>query len=804
MEPSKWKIGSTFSSISSSSSPKSPSGSYFQNQQHQQIQSRLINENVHYRNQGKIGIGEINRFTVQYDASIDNGNVLEDDLGEYLWLRVRNIEMQVFRPIYFTGPFSFYIDVTPYNFDHRKDFDEPIEFNNDIKPGQSFKAKLRLNKNSLVKDCVYFWTIDVVAQLAMTTKFTINYDFMIGYDYKLLRKVTSDTAPDEAKLKMINVVRQDTKQLWQTPPRRPDDHVHLVVVTHGIFSNVGADMLYIKEQIEKMCDLNEASNVIVRGYDGNVGKSEKGIRYLGKRVAKFVLDLCDASKYKIDRISFVGHSLGGPVQAYAISQIVSMRPEFFNAIQPINFISLAGPFLGILSDFPVAVSWALDVGALGRTGRDLTLSHRFPSFVKKFKRDADPDEPDTNTKITAKPILEVIPLGPAHYVFESFQNRTVYANAINDGIVPLRTAALLYLDWRGLGDLQKLKKKYEELTLKDDNGQHGERARKGSVGEIPEDSKEDKRHIVANDQKQNKDQSHNVSETELKRQEGETNGTVTFAESKVARAENPENVSDPNLIKSSGSGELASSAKTTTDTGSSGANNSSSSKTNSSSIFKYPTLIFKEQPKKSKRKKLKKYIRTQTKTSTKDFEDQEDQNHNSDWVDVNDGDEETQDEMSEFNIPPAASTFLSAANVMMSPIPKEDYLMHPGQRIPTIFHDKRYTFEDLPPPHFAKKLKNAKAFKSFIKRDKNVIEERIAREWHWKMEWRKVLVTLRPDAHNNIAVRRKFSNAFGWGVIDHLVENHFGEEAIEREIKFMDNVRTSASQRVNSKINDFN
>ncbi|CAM9020307.1 unnamed protein product [Wickerhamomyces anomalus] len=193
MEPSKWKIGSTFSSISSS---------------------------IPSKTKEKIGIGEINRFTVQYEASIDNGNVLEDDLGEYLWLRVRNIEMQVFRPIYFTGPFSFYIDVTPYNFDHRKDFDEPIEFNNDIKPGQSFKAKLRLNKNSLVRDRVYFWTIDVVAQLAMTTKFTINYDFMIGYDYKLLRKVTSDTAPDEAKLKMINVVRQDTKELWQNTSKK--------------------------------------------------------------------------------------------------------------------------------------------------------------------------------------------------------------------------------------------------------------------------------------------------------------------------------------------------------------------------------------------------------------------------------------------------------------------------------------------------------------------------------------------------------------------------------------------------------
>lgn len=792
MEPLKLKLGSTFSSLgassSSASSPKS-SGGLSQTR----IQSGSIKENVHYRNQGKLSIGEINRFVVEYDFDKDDGNVLSDEHGDFLWLRVRNIETQFFRPIYFTGPFSFYIDVTPYNFDHKKDFTESIQFNNDIKPGQSFKAKLRITENSRKKGAIYSWTIDVVAQLAMTTKFVINYDFMIGYDYRILRKTTSETVPDEAKALFMTVVKKDTKDLWQKPPRRPDDHVHLVIITHGIFSNVGADMLYIKEEIEKAAEPNESSNIIVRGYDGNVGKSEKGIRYLGKRVAKFVMDLCDDSKYKIDRISFVGHSLGGPVQAYAISQIVSTRPEFFNSIQPINFINLAAPFLGILSDFPIAVSWALDVGALGKTGRDLTLSHRFPSVVKRFKKDANQNETDTNTKVTSKPILEVIPIGPAHEIFERFQNRTVYANAVNDGIVPLRTSALLYLDWKGLGDLKKLKKKYEESVMQEDSVQHGQRVRKGSVSEIPEDDKNDRNSIVANVGEDRRTVQYNESDLEQKRK---SNGAAKFSGSS-SKSRNENNVSDLNVRNQSSDSEVKSSnskAKSSTDSTPFSIDSTLNSKTNSSSILKSPTVMFKEKPKKSRRKKLKKYIRTQTKTNVKE----------EDWVDVNEGEGAANDEMAEFNIPPAASTFLSAANVIMSPMPKDYYFMYPDRRVPTIFHDKRYTFDDLPPPHFAKKLKNAKAFKSFIKRDKNVIEERIAREWHWKMEWRKVLVTLKPDAHNNIAVRRKFSNAFGWGVIDHLVENHFGKEAIDKEIAYISTVRESASKKFNSNIEGFN
>ncbi|CRK39869.1 hypothetical protein BN1708_020648, partial [Verticillium longisporum] len=60
------------------------------------------------------------------------------------------------------------------------------------------------------------------------------------------------------------------------------------------------------------------------------------------------------------------------------------------------------------------------------------------------------------------------------------------------------------------------------------------------------------------------------------------------------------------------------------------------------------------------------------------------------------------------------------------------------------------------------------------------VEEKIARAYHRGMAWRKVLVKLEPDAHNNIIVRRMFANAFGWPVVKHLVDAHFSDSATVR------------------------
>src|SRR6185436_53989 len=60
------------------------------------------------------------------------------------------------------------------------------------------------------------------------------------------------------------------------------------------------------------------------------------------------------------------------------------------------------------------------------------------------------------------------------------------------------------------------------------------------------------------------------------------------------------------------------------------------------------------------------------------------------------------------------------------------------------------------------------------------VEEKIARAYHRGLSWRKVLVKLEPDAHNNMIVRRMFGNAFGWPVIKHLVDAHFSDLAAAR------------------------
>ncbi|KAL8955135.1 MAG: hypothetical protein Q9183_006776 [Haloplaca sp. 2 TL-2023] len=55
------------------------------------------------------------------------------------------------------------------------------------------------------------------------------------------------------------------------------------------------------------------------------------------------------------------------------------------------------------------------------------------------------------------------------------------------------------------------------------------------------------------------------------------------------------------------------------------------------------------------------------------------------------------------------------------------------------------------------------------------VEEKIARAYHHDLSWRKVLVRLEPDAHNNICVRRMFANAYGWPVVKHLTDTHFAD-----------------------------
>ena len=152
---------------------------------------------------------------------------------------------------------------------------------------------------------------------------------------------------------------------------------------------------------------------------------------------------------------FIGHSLGGLVQTYAIAYIQAHCPTFFRDIKPINFCALATPFLGPSNENPFYVKFALDFGLVGKTGQDLGLTWKAPSAFSALAGNFDKQK---SSDAASKPLLRILPTGPAHEVLKMLRNRTVYSNVVNDGIVPLRTSCLLFFDRKGAGRVEKARR----------------------------------------------------------------------------------------------------------------------------------------------------------------------------------------------------------------------------------------------------------------------------------------------------------------------------------------------------------
>lgn len=195
------------------------------------------------------------------------------------------------------------------------------------------------------------------------------------------------------------------------------------------------------------------------------------------------------------------------------------------------------------------------------------------------------------------------------------------------------------------------------------------------------------------------------------------------------------------------------------------------------------------------------------------------------------------DASAEVTAPPKTTFFEAAGDILNPSIPSVDFLIDPTKRPRTIFHDRVYHPLDIPPPPLKKRSSLLAHRKSSLRtssgqllpsqsggspsspsppsnaspsmkpvHDKGGqldatnggaawdrqpgdaaaevsgmrVEEKIARAYHRGLSWRKVLVKLEPDAHNNMIVRRMFANAYGWPVMKHLVDAHFSDSAVAR------------------------
>lgn len=650
------------------------------------------------------------------------------------------------------------------------------------------------------------------------------------------------------------------KGIGKTSKTKRPKKFHLVILTHGLHSNIGADMLFLKESIDaaakqakikagerrrdrkemktriseknqingtlkvgqelpedQRCESGEEvkieeeeeeeEDVVVRGFSGNVTRTERGIKYLGKRLARYVLSMTHPEEpfkkiakrrisqaiphkksesarateaftskhvqkerraYRFTSISFIGHSLGGIVQTYAVAYIQKHWPKFFDQIKPINFIALATPFLGLSNENPSYVKFALDFGFIGRTGQDLGLTWSAPTIAKSglgaifgLLSENSPSNPD-QYQVEDKPLLQILPMGPAHTALKKFKNRTVYSNVVNDGIVPLRTSCLLFIDWQCLGKVEKAKResglmgKFAEWSWAEITG-----ATSGlSSPSLP------------------------ITSTNSPNEDHEKITKYPSPLIKIAHEDHngvPENGTLSTLIK-------------WIYTPKSPMHDSlCPSELKQNKIYQRSQTIkspqFAKSPQFSKSPQLAKTFNASSSNSS--------------------GILMTLTDSQPMFTPPQTSIFESAGDLLIPPLPSAEYLLKFSSRPQAIFHDRIYHPWDIPPPVHEKKLPRRLSLQAFRSSSDSIsgirspklpqrvdlervkskasenggyagmkVEEKIARAYHRDLSWRKVLVRLEPDAHNNIIVRRMFANAYGWPVVKHLCDTHFSESAI--------------------------
>ena len=689
----------------------------------------------------------------------------------------------------------------------------------------------------------------------------------------------------------------EDESLHEEPTARKRKNVHLVVLTHGLHSNLGADMLYLKESIDAAAkearedarkrkaklrrqgaknngsnhdhgnenhyvprnrpgtstaqffggqddtgsgigeDEEDYEEVIVRGFSGNAVRTERGIQYLGKRLAKYVLSMTypdqpflpvkksmtkslsraftgshssdihaglpahkDSSihrgirkpsnpAYKITSISFIAHSLGGLTQTYAIAYIHKHSPHFFEEIKPINFVTMATPFLGLSNENPMYVKFALDFGLVGRTGQDLGLTWRAPTMVRSGWGamiggiGAEGQRAQKNPDPQAKPLLRVLPTGPAHQVLKLFRNRTVYSNVVNDGIVPLRTSCLLFLDWRGLGRVEKARR---------ENGLIGTMAGWGWAEFTGVNSTE---------------RQHRGFDSGADSQaDSDADGSRSTSKSRQHQTSVPQPAEDATKNDTTTQGEDDTKThhvvKRPTERFEDEEYDAAISKNESpaqpanpfSSLLNYlrpsQTRSHNHSPKQTKIYKRSQTVKGEAGDGAGSSEDA-----TTSKPGMARG-ESVLDDDNGF-APPKTTFFESAGDILNPPLPSKEFLIDPASRPRTIFHDRIYHPEDIPPPPTKQRSSIKRTFssdgsrKTLTRVDTEYgaaapqsqldsggmkVEEKIARAYHHDLSWRKVLVRLEPDAHNNICVRRMFSNAYGWPVVKHLVDTHFSSD----------------------------
>ncbi|XP_071737639.1 putative lipase ROG1 [Rutidosis leptorrhynchoides] len=217
--------------------------------------------------------------------------------------------------------------------------------------------------------------------------------------------------------------------------------IHLVVMVNGLVGSANNWKFAAKQFLKSYPE-----DLIVHCSERNSSLlTFNGVDVMGNRLANEVMSVIKRNP-NLQKISFIGHSLGGLIARYAIAKLYTrdstnndcsenISNERIAGLVPINFISVATPHLGTGGHRQVPmfggsnsvekvanqISWVL-----GRTGRHLFLTdnkaHRQPPLLIQMVNDSE------DLKFFS--------------ALKSFRRHVVYANAHFDHIVGWSTSSI--------------------------------------------------------------------------------------------------------------------------------------------------------------------------------------------------------------------------------------------------------------------------------------------------------------------------------------------------------------------------
>ena len=231
----------------------------------------------------------------------------------HLCFRIRNSSAIPLRAAYLHGPFTIHVAAYPSVFNPNTKLQNPKrdgtpQFEPNLKAGSAFTARLTVpddirisssdDEGAVAAGRSVTWIIEIASQILFSASASVKFELLVGRDERSLdynfsvvgvgrgqetgqvhdrqegrrrRGTTGQTKGVYSK--SVTLAIDDTDSLWDRPalptwdgkasdkgrrksaePKRAPGgkkkKIHLVILTHGLHSNVGADMLYLKESID--------------------------------------------------------------------------------------------------------------------------------------------------------------------------------------------------------------------------------------------------------------------------------------------------------------------------------------------------------------------------------------------------------------------------------------------------------------------------------------------------------------------------------------------------------------------------